>query len=163
MWPKFHRLCHADTNKSGISIGISGGNILAVSGVVFSIGRRSASDLLRNQGIFQLYTISMICMETAVYQQVRLAPSSKLKNMYFRRDLRRRAHSPLHHSSDQLQHPGGMAFSPSPAASDMSCRGSSVHPRARPLSRPKAKFSLEDDAALIELKEKHELEWKKDI
>ena len=53
-----------------------------------------------------------------------------------------------------------MACSPSPAASATS--DSSVHqPTARPHSGPKAKFTLEDDALLLDLKEKHEMTWKK--
>ena len=71
--------------------------------------------------------------------------------------------SPLHHyrlSNDKVQRPGGMACSPSPAAS-VSGSESGFHPQARPPSGPKAKFTLEDDALLIELKEKHELTWKK--
>ena len=33
-------------------------------------------------------------------------------------------------------------------------------PRPRPHSGPKAKFTLDDDALLTELKEKHEMTWK---
>ena len=79
---------------------------------------------------------------------------------------RQRLHSqsPLHHyrlPSNQLQRPGGMACSPSPEASVVSSSEASAQPQARPPSGPKAKFTLEDDALLIELKEKHELTWKR--
>ena len=91
-----------------------------------------------------------------------LPPSSEA--IQHHQGQRLRSRSPLHHyrlSTDQVQRPGGMACSPSPAASVTSPRESSVHPRARPLSGPKAKFTLEDDALLLELKEQHELTWKK--
>lgn len=77
---------------------------------------------------------------------------------------RLQSQSPLHHyrlSNDKIQRPGGMACSPSPAASVAGSSETSFHPRARPPSGPKAKFTLEDDALLIELKEKHEMTWKK--
>ena len=79
---------------------------------------------------------------------------------------RQRLHSqsPLHHyrlSSNQLRLPGGMACSPSPEASVESSSEASAQPQARPPSGPKAKFTVEDDALLIELKEKHELTWKR--
>lgn len=77
---------------------------------------------------------------------------------------RPQSQSPLHHyrlSADKVQRPGGMACSPSPAASASGTSESSFHPQARPPSGPKAKFTLEDDALLIELKERHEFTWKK--
>ena len=76
---------------------------------------------------------------------------------------RLQSQSPLHHyrlSNDKVQRPGGMACSPSPAASVSASSEAGFRPQARPPSGPKAKFTLEDDALLIELKEKHEMTWK---
>ena len=86
------------------------------------------------------------------------------ETMQYQQGQRLQSQSPLHHyrlSNDKIQRPGGMACSPSPAASLSDSSESGLLPQARPPSGPKAKFTLEDDALLIELKEKHELTWKK--
>ena len=71
--------------------------------------------------------------------------------------------NPLHHyrlDTRNIYRPSGMACSPSPVASRNSERGTSLPP-ARPASGPKAKFTLEDDALLVDLKEKHDMTWKR--
>lgn len=71
--------------------------------------------------------------------------------------------NPLHHyrlDTRTTRPPSGMACSPSPAASRSSGRGPSLPP-TRPASGPKAKFTLEDDALLVDLKEKHDMTWKR--
>ena len=75
----------------------------------------------------------------------------------------RHSPNPLHHyrcDTQDTHHPGGMACSPSPAASGTSEQGLSLPP-ARPASGPKAKFTLADDALLVDLKEKHDMTWKR--
>ncbi|CAF9912952.1 MAG: hypothetical protein HETSPECPRED_001270 [Heterodermia speciosa] len=84
--------------------------------------------------------------------------------MQYQQGQRLQSQSPLHHyrlPNDKAQRPGGMACSPSPAASISGTSEPGLQYQARPPSGPKAKFTLEDDALLIELKEKHELTWKK--
>ena len=75
----------------------------------------------------------------------------------------RQSTNPLHHyrlDTRNTHQPGGMACSPSPAASGTSEQSFSLPP-ARPASGPKAKFTLADDALLVDLKEKHDMTWKR--